>query len=82
MPPKMPRFLPTGPIDVTANDDTKEGVKDAKPSIQALKSKKKAQPPPDGRIGTLVVMKSGKVKLVMGKDIVMNVGLLLPDGLV
>nr|ADE10081.1 RNA pol Rpc4 [Tremella fuciformis] len=73
MPPKMPRFLPTGPIDATANDETKDGVKDVKPSTQALKGKKKAQPPPDGRIGTLVVMKSGKVKLVMGQDIVMNV---------
>ena len=37
------------------------------------RAKKKKLPPPEGRIGTMVVMKSGKVKLVLGDDIVMNV---------
>lgn len=68
----FPRFEAPGPVDMT-QEDTKEGIKDVKPSLAALRGRKKAAPPPQGRIGTLVVMKSGKVKMVMGDDIVMNV---------
>ena len=66
--------------------DVKPDIKDVKPSAAQLRAKKGAPPPPppEGRIGTLCVMKSGKVKMVMGDDIVMNVGLSssLPLGLV
>jgi DNA-directed RNA polymerase III subunit RPC4 len=68
----FPRFEASGPVDMT-QEDTKEGIKDVKPSLAALRGRKKAAPPPQGRIGTLVVMKSGKVKMVMGDNIVMNV---------
>jgi hypothetical protein len=46
---------------------------DVKPTLNQLKKKKEVLP--EGRVGTLVIMKSGKVKLVFGEDIVMNVGL-------
>jgi hypothetical protein len=57
--------------------DTKEGIKDVKPSVAQMRAAKKkgALPPPEGRIGTLVVMKSGKVKMVLGDGIVMDVSL-------
>jgi DNA-directed RNA polymerase III subunit RPC4 len=54
----------------------KVGAKDVKPSAAALRklSGKTTEPPrPQGRVGSLVVMKSGKVKVVMGQDIVMSV---------
>ncbi|GFZ50272.1 hypothetical protein JCM24511_08028 [Saitozyma sp. JCM 24511] len=73
----FPRFEAPGPVDMT-QEDTKEGIKDVKPSLAALRGRKKAAPPPQGRIGTLVVMKSGKVKMVMGDDIVMNVNTGVP----
>jgi hypothetical protein len=40
--------------------------------IQALKRKEKNRKP-EGQIGTLVVMKSGKVKMVLGDGIIMDV---------
>lgn len=70
-PPGFPKF-----VDKSAVVDATE-VEDVKPSSASLKKKKAAVvPPPQGRIGTLCVMKSGKVKLVMGEGdagIVMNV---------
>lgn len=69
----FPKFLPRAPIDLT---DEKEAKPDLKPTAaqlkaQAVKAKRALQP--EGRIGSLVVMKSGKVKVIMGNDIVMNV---------
>jgi DNA-directed RNA polymerase III subunit RPC4 len=53
---------------------SKDVKPDVKPGAGALRGKAKVQEVPlEGRIGTLVVMKSGKVKMVMGNDIVMNV---------
>ena len=70
----FPHFIPPGPIDVTAEEDVKP---DVKPTAAQLKAKAKgpAPPPPEGRIGTMVVMKSGRVKMVLGKDIVMDVSI-------
>ncbi|ORX38045.1 RNA polymerase III RPC4-domain-containing protein [Kockovaella imperatae] len=66
----FPHFIPPGPVDMTAEEDVKPDVKTTQ-----TKGKKRgpAPPPPEGRIGTLVVMKSGRVKMVLGKDIVMDV---------
>lgn len=49
----------------------KETKPDIKPTAQQLKKKKEVLP--EGRIGTMVIMKSGKVKMVFGEDVVMNV---------
>lgn len=68
----FPRFDPAEPMDSTAAEEVKP---DVKPSIAHLRAKKKNLPPPEGRVGTMVVMRSGKVKLVLGDDIVMNVGI-------
>jgi DNA-directed RNA polymerase III subunit RPC4 len=61
---------------MTGGEDAKPNV-DSKPNTAAQNRRKKAlpPPPPEGRIGTMVVMKSGRVKMVMGEDIVMNVSL-------
>jgi len=48
---------------------------DIKPTAAQLKPKKKILPPPEGRVGTMVIMKSGKVKIVLGNEIVMKVSL-------
>ncbi|ORY35029.1 RNA polymerase III RPC4-domain-containing protein [Naematelia encephala] len=68
----FPKFLSSDPVDMT-----KDEKPDIKPDIAAApstKGKKKANlPPPEGRIGTMVVMKSGRVKMVLGDNIVMNV---------
>ncbi|WWC73393.1 uncharacterized protein I206_107360 [Kwoniella pini CBS 10737] len=53
--------------------DMKPDVKPSAAQLRAAQSKKGPEPVPEGRVGTMVVMKSGKVKIVMGKDIVMNV---------
>jgi DNA-directed RNA polymerase III subunit RPC4 len=76
----FPKFHPRK-IDATGenvNGDAKPDIKpDLKPTAAQLKGKKKVLdvPPVEGRIGTLCVMKSGKVKMVLGDDIVMNVSL-------
>lgn len=70
----FPKFLANTPVDMTGAEDAKPNV-DVKPNTAAQNRRKKAipPPPPEGRIGTMVVMKSGRVKMVMGEDIVMNV---------
>lgn len=72
----FPKFLANTPVDMTGGEDAKPNV-DSKPNTAAQNRRKKAlpPPPPEGRIGTMVVMKSGRVKMVMGEDIVMNVSL-------
>ena len=70
----FPKFDSAVPVDFSAAEDVKP---DVKPSMAQLRARKKNPPPPEGRIGTMVVMRSGKVKLVLGDDIVMNVGLTL-----
>lgn len=81
----FPKFVSRAPVDVDEEkkDDgaaavgaEKKDEKDVKPTAAQLRRKKAALPPPEGRIGTLCVMKSGKVKLVLGEGdsgIVMNV---------
>lgn len=66
----------------TANGST-EKTKDVKPDIKPdLKptpaqlrgnAKKYGVKPPEGRIGSLVIMRSGRVKMVLGDGIVMDV---------
>ncbi|TXT06156.1 hypothetical protein VHUM_03629 [Vanrija humicola] len=74
-PSQMPKLVRRGPIDATGDVAmTDEKTSDVKPTAAQLK-------PPEGRIGTLVVMKSGKVKLVFGEGdagIVMNVSAGVP----
>lgn len=56
--------------------DVKPDIKpDVKPSIAGRPGAQRpmARGPPEGQVGKLVVMKSGKVKMIMGDDIVMNV---------
>lgn len=90
-PQSFPQFEPR-PIDATNIEDGSNGEKkpdikpniDVKPNIQASgplvgARSKKNQAPPEGRIGTMVVMKSGKVKMILGEDIVMNVSLPPPS---
>jgi DNA-directed RNA polymerase III subunit RPC4 len=72
----FPKFIAKEPVDMT-EEETKPGPEakpDVKPTIP-LQARKKKEVLPEGRVGTMVVMKSGKVKLVMGDDIVMNVSL-------
>jgi len=57
-------------VVVKKEDDKEKKAKDAK--LKALMAKEKARKP-EGRIGTMVVMKSGKVKMVLGDGIVMDV---------
>ena len=54
----------------------------ATPSVKKEDSKsgilpKKPAPPPEGQIGELLIMKSGKVKMRLGKDIMLDVSLAL-----
>lgn len=76
--PKLfPNYITKEPVDLT--QDNKPDIKpDLKPTDAELRAsngpgRKKKAVVPQGRIGSLVVMKSGKVKVVMGDDIVMNV---------
>jgi DNA-directed RNA polymerase III subunit RPC4 len=82
-PQLFPHFHPRT-IDATASEvdgARHEGGEDVKPDIKPTaaqlrdkRAKEKiAKAPEEGRVGTLVVMKSGKVKMVLGDDIVMNV---------
>ncbi|BEI88178.1 uncharacterized protein CcaverHIS019_0108960 [Cutaneotrichosporon cavernicola] len=74
-PTTFPRFASRDP------QPEEEKKEDVKPPPAALR-KKKVLPPPEGRVGTLVVMKSGKVKLVLGEGeqgIVMNVNAGVPS---
>jgi hypothetical protein len=57
-------------VVVKKEDDKEKKAKEAK--LKALMAKEKARKP-EGRIGTMVVMKSGKVKMVLGDGIVMDV---------
>jgi DNA-directed RNA polymerase III subunit RPC4 len=71
----FPRFEDTKPADTTddvAMDGDAEKSKDVKPDVRG-QAKKHGIKPPEGRIGSLVVMKSGRVKMVLGDGIVMNV---------
>lgn len=76
-PSQLPKFVSRAPVDATADG----GPEEVKPTPATLRGRRKSgavAPPPEGRIGTLCVMKSGKVKLVMGEGnggIVMNVSL-------
>lgn len=75
-PSNMPKFV-VPPTDVMEVDETAPETKpDIKPTPAMLKNRRKNLPPPEGRVGTLCVMRSGKVKMVMGEGpnaIVMNV---------
>jgi hypothetical protein len=55
---------------LAAEEEKEKKAKDAK--LRALMKKEEARKP-EGRIGTMVVMKSGKVKMVLGDGIVMDV---------
>jgi hypothetical protein len=55
---------------LSAEEEKEKRAKDAK--LRALMKKEEARKP-EGRIGTMVVMKSGKVKMVLGDGIVMDV---------
>ncbi|WVQ96365.1 hypothetical protein IAU59_003470 [Kwoniella sp. CBS 9459] len=58
----------------SAQADIKPDIKPTAAQLRAGQGRKgQPEPLPEGRVGTMVVMKSGKVKMVMGKDIVMNV---------
>lgn len=68
-PSTFPHFVSREP---QPEDEKKEDVKPTPASLR----KKQTLPPPEGRVGTLCVMKSGKVKLVIGEGeqgIVMDV---------
>lgn len=79
----FPQFVPTGPVDLTAGGQTEDVKPDIKPTATQLKSanglagskkgKAPAKPPPEGRIGTLICTKKGRVKMVLGEGIVMDV---------
>lgn len=55
---------------LAAEEEKEKKAKDAK--LRALMKKEEVRKP-EGRIGTMVVMKSGKVKMVLGDGIVMDV---------
>ena len=68
--------------NVSFASDTKPGSSSSakEPSVKKEDTKagiltKKPPPPPEGQIGTLLVMKSGKVKMRLGKDIILDVSL-------
>jgi hypothetical protein len=71
-------------FDAGAKDEKKDAKRPLKENdekrkvYKELEAKEKKRKP-EGRIGTLVVMKSGKVKMVLGEGIVMDVsgGLIL-----
>jgi DNA-directed RNA polymerase III subunit RPC4 len=77
----FPRFEDPKPVDATEETPATNGeaangnAKDIKPTPLQLRgnAKKHGVKPPEGRIGSLVVMKSGRVKMVLGDGIVMNV---------
>lgn len=79
----FPNFLPSGSIDLTATaEDVKPDIKPtptqlkaAGPGAPGKKSKSPPKPPPEGRIGTLVCTRKGRVKMVLGDGIVMDVSL-------
>jgi hypothetical protein len=59
---------------VVLREDVKPDIKPTAAQLRDKRAKEKiAKAPEEGRVGTLVVMKSGKVKMVLGDDIVMNV---------
>jgi hypothetical protein len=67
-----------GAAGADADTDVKPDIKpDVKPNTAARAAQQKAlvRGPMEGQVGKLVVMKSGKVKMIMGDDIVMNVRL-------
>lgn len=72
-PPGFPKLVSKTPAVIDATDLAEE----SKPTATTMKKRKPSHlPPPEGRIGTLCMMKSGKVKLVLGEGddaIVMNV---------
>ncbi|WVQ79469.1 hypothetical protein IAT38_001568 [Cryptococcus sp. DSM 104549] len=72
-PQLFPKYDAPGPVDLTGPSTLAEVKPDVKPTAAQLRGKKLVEPTPEGRVGTMVVMKSGKVKMVMGDDIVMNV---------
>ncbi|KLT40377.1 hypothetical protein CC85DRAFT_297518 [Cutaneotrichosporon oleaginosum] len=76
-PSMFPRFTSREQVP----EEDKEKKEEVKPTLAARKAKK-LLPPPEGRVGTLCVMKSGKVKLVLGEGeqaIVMNVNAGVPS---
>lgn len=69
-----PQATANGSVDKTK--DVKPDIKpDIKPSPAQLRgnAKKYGIKPPEGRIGSLVIMRSGRVKMVLGDGIVMDV---------
>ena len=71
----FPQFHAPGPIDVDDKMDNGDVKPDVKPAAGQLKGRRKIQPlPPAGQVGKLQVMKSGKVRMVLGNDIMMDVG--------
>jgi DNA-directed RNA polymerase III subunit RPC4 len=54
---------------------TQDGDEKPKPDIKPTPAqlRKNKEVLPEGRIGTLVTMKSGKVKMVLGENVVMDV---------
>lgn len=70
---------PSGTAPDTPNDDeaaikVKQEAESKEKFLAELRARESARKP-EGRVGTLVVMKSGKVKMVMGDGIVMDVSL-------
>jgi DNA-directed RNA polymerase III subunit RPC4 len=53
--------------------DVKPDIKPTPAQLRAQVKKNGGIKPPEGRIGSLVVMRSGRVKMVLGDGIVMNV---------
>ena len=70
----QPVIAATDGVGADGSDEKPDIKPDIKPTLAQLRSQKKRdEKPVEGRIGTLCVMKSGKVKMGMGDDIVMNV---------
>ncbi|WVO13645.1 hypothetical protein L204_101266 [Cryptococcus depauperatus] len=67
----FPKFHPWGPVDLSIDEDIKPDIRSAAAQSKARKLAQNQSS--EGRVGTMVVMKSGKVKMVFGNDIVMNV---------
>jgi DNA-directed RNA polymerase III subunit RPC4 len=75
------QFPSTFPRFTSREAPDEEKKEDVKPT-PARSRVRKALPPPEGRVGTLCVMKSGKVKLVLGEGeqgIVMDVNAGVPS---